>query len=98
MIVVITDAAERDLEQIGDYIAQDSPNRAETFIREFRECCEQLAELPSRHALVPRYEKTGVRRRPHGDYLIFYRIVDPTVAVLHILHGAMDYEDILFPG
>ena len=34
---------------------------------------------------------------PHGNYLIFYRIADDTVEVLHVLHGARDYENILFP-
>lgn len=47
--------------------------------------------------LVPRYEHTGVRRRPHGDYLIFYRVGADTVDILHILNGAQNYEAILFP-
>jgi toxin ParE1/3/4 len=47
--------------------------------------------------LVPRYEHTGVRRRPYGNYLIFYRISDDRIEVLHVLHGARDYESILFP-
>lgn len=33
----------------------------------------------------------------HHHYLIFYRIQADTVQVLHVLHGAMDYERILFP-
>lgn len=39
----------------------------------------------------------GVRRRPHGNYLIFYRVTPESVEVLHILHGARDYEAVLFP-
>lgn len=38
---------------------------------------------------------TGVRRRPFGNYLIFYRIEDSTVQVMRILHGARDYARIL---
>jgi toxin ParE1/3/4 len=38
-----------------------------------------------------------VRRRVHGNYLIFYRAGAEAVEVLHILHGGMDYERVLFP-
>jgi plasmid stabilization system protein ParE len=50
-----------------------------------------------RFPLVPRYEKRGVRRRVHGSYLIFYRVSDAEVVVVHVLHGAMDFSAILFP-
>jgi len=53
--------------------------------------------MPKAYQLVPRFEARGVRRVPHGDYLIFYRVIDDTVEVIHVLHGARDYEAILFP-
>ncbi len=95
MIVVLTAEAERDLESIGDYIAQDNPARALTFIRELREQCEGLAEFPKRFPLVPRYEAMGVRRRAFGSYAVFYRTEANRVIVLHVLHRARDYEAIL---
>jgi plasmid stabilization system protein ParE len=97
MIVTITEEAERDLEVIGDYIALDDPVRAIGFISELREKCLTLAELPERFPLVVRFEAQGVRRRVHGNYLIFYRIEREQVVVLHILHGAQDYGATLFP-
>ena len=53
--------------------------------------------MPHRFQLVPRYEKDGARRRVFGNYVIFYRVSDETIEILHILHGAMDNEVILFP-
>ncbi len=38
----------------------------------------------------------GVRRRVYGHYLIFYRIGQNTIDVIHVLHGATDYERLLF--
>lgn len=96
MKVRITAEAERDLEGIGDYIAQDNLQRALSFIEELREKCLSLADAPLAFPLVPRYESHGVRRRLHGNYLIFYRIEGKQVVVLHVLHGAMDYAGILF--
>ena len=39
-------AAEEDLESIADYIAEDNPSRAVTFVQELREKCQLLAEMP----------------------------------------------------
>jgi plasmid stabilization system protein ParE len=97
VIVVLTDEAALDLEQIGDAIARDNPERAVTYVRELRVSCESLGEFPKAYPLVPRYEDFGVRRRVHGNYLIFYRIGIDTVDVLHVLHGALDYAALLFP-
>jgi toxin ParE1/3/4 len=97
MIVVITAEAESDLESIGDYIAAHNPARASTFVVELRERCEGLADMARGFPLVPRYESAGVRRRVHGNYLIFYRVVGDTIEVVHVLQGAMNYEPLLFP-
>ena len=53
--------------------------------------------MPERHPLLPRYQRSGIRRRIYGRYLIFYRVEEDTVQIVHVLHGAMDYEAILFP-
>ena len=98
MIVDLSAEAEYDLETIGDYIARDNPARALSFLQELRSKCLGLADMPERFPLVPRYEVTGVRRRGHGDYLIFYRIEPQKVIILHILHGAQNYNTILFPS
>jgi toxin ParE1/3/4 len=47
---------------------------------------------------VPRYEHHGIRRCVHADYLISYRVGTELVEVIHILHGAQDYEPLLFPN
>lgn len=38
-----------------------------------------------------------VRKLVHGNYLIFFRIVETNVEILHVLHGARDYQALLFP-
>jgi plasmid stabilization system protein ParE len=97
MIVVITAAAEHDLESIADRLAQDSPTRALTFLAELRRRCATLIDALEGYALVPRYEVLGIRRRPYRDYLIFYRVAGEIIEILHVLRGARDYEAILFP-
>jgi len=69
--------------------------------RELRERCESLLDAPRGYPLVPRYEHFGIRRRPFGRFLIFYRVGRDAIEVIHILHGARDgardYESLLFP-
>lgn len=92
MNVQITTEAEDDLERIGDYIAQDNPRRALSFIAKLRDKCIGLAEMYEAFPLVPRY---GLRRRVHGNYVIFYKVETDRIVVIHVLHGAMDYPAIL---
>ncbi|RWK57011.1 type II toxin-antitoxin system RelE/ParE family toxin [Mesorhizobium sp.] len=96
--LIFTHQAEADLEAIGDHIAFDSPLRAVTFIRELRDDCLELRTMPERYPLLQRHRSSGIRRRVHGRYLIFYRITTEAVEILHVLHGALDLDAILFPG
>ncbi|HEX4764733.1 MAG TPA: type II toxin-antitoxin system RelE/ParE family toxin [Lichenihabitans sp.] len=98
MIVVFTDAADTDLERIGDHIADQNPRRAASFVAELVDRCEQLTESPQAFPVLPRYKEIGIRRRSYGNYLILYRIEGEHIEILHILHGARDYETILFPA
>ncbi len=97
MRAVFTLSARSSLLDIADYIARDNPRRALSFTQELRAAAEALAEFPEAYPVIPRYAHIGLRRRPHGHYLIFYRIVSEDVVIDHVLHGAQDYDAILFP-
>jgi toxin ParE1/3/4 len=100
MFVDITDDAEFDLEEIGDFIARKgSPKRAGTFVEELEQACMTLADTPLLFPLIPRYEERGIRHRVHGNYQIFYRVVEAAdrIDVLRVLHSRRDYLSILFP-
>ena len=87
--------AERDLEKIGEWIAEQNPVRARSFVREIRADCEGLKSMPDRFSKVR--PESDLRRMVHGNYLIFFRFSGNVVDIARILHGAMDYERILFP-
>ncbi len=46
MKVLITAAAEADLEAIGDYIFREDPERALSFARELYQFCLDIADMP----------------------------------------------------
>jgi toxin ParE1/3/4 len=97
MKLVLTKEAEADLLFVGDYIAQDNPSRAFSFVEELERRCLALLDQPRAYPLLPRHEASGIRRAVHGHYLIFYRADPDAVVILHILASAMDYERLFFP-
>jgi addiction module RelE/StbE family toxin len=97
MRVVITATAKADLIAIGDFIKSNNPERAITFVEELLDRCYSLVNMPRRYPLVPRYEKFGIRRTAYQDYLIFYRIHEELIEIIHVLQGARNYETLLFP-
>jgi toxin ParE1/3/4 len=94
--VFFTEPAEEDLETIGDWIAKDNPERAESLVRELRRSCVDVARWPLAHPLVVHRLNDGLRRKVHGNYLIFYRVWRDSVEIIHVLHGARDYGYVLF--
>ena len=89
--LLISPLARRDLEDIDDYISQESPARARAFIGRLEQACERAARSPSRY---PRRDNLapGLRVVIIGRYLIFFRDLAETniVRIERVLHGARD--------
>lgn len=97
MIVVIGETAWDDMLRIGLSIKQDNPARAASFVDELYRSCKDTGHMPHAAPLLQNHENSGIRRRVHGNYLIFYRIGPQAVEILRVLHGARQYEQLLFP-
>ncbi|UVO50077.1 type II toxin-antitoxin system RelE/ParE family toxin [Sphingomonas sp. SUN019] len=80
-----------DLREIGDWIAQDNPERAITFIEELTAACQNLMDFPLAYPPIPRFGLT-TRRCNHGSYAILYDVADDVVKILAIVHGARDID------
>ena len=94
--LVILPAARADLVEIGDFIAQDDPRRAASFVAEIeakmRAAAERPGSFPSRDEL-----HEGLRAARHGRYLIFFVEAGDEVRVVRVLHGARDLPSLLGP-
>ena len=88
--VLLTPEAERDLEEIVDYIATDNPARALSFVQEIRDRCIRIGAAPLAHVARPEVGE-GIRSCRHGRYLIFFKVdpADGPVLVVRILHHRM---------
>lgn len=85
----ISPLAEHDLEAIGDWIAQDNPVRAVSFMEELYQQCLLVAESPVIYRERPELGQ-GVRSSAYGRYLVLFRVLDTEVRVERILHGSRD--------
>jgi len=88
--VNLTRHAQEDLEHIFDYIAADSINNASNFIVELEKSVYSLEHLPNRNPLIPENEYFGTdyRHLIYKKYRIIYRVLENSVFILRIIHGA----------
>lgn len=92
MKVIFSPAARDDLMEIAEYIAQDNPLRAMSFIDELDSRCDALGNAPGIGTQRPELGQ-GICGFPHGRYMIFYRAANSVLRIERIMHGARDiYE------
>ena len=94
MKTIISAPARVDLQKIMLWIADENPFRGKSFSRELQDAAESLMLFPESYPVVGTLDGFAVRRKVYGNYLIFYRIKNAVVEVLHVVHGARDYSNL----
>ncbi len=81
--------AQRDVNEIWDFIADDSVTGADAFVDRLDGCLQLLSTQPMmgrlRSELAP-----GLRSLPFGRYVVFYEPVKGGIIVVRVLHSARD--------
>jgi plasmid stabilization system protein ParE len=82
--------AERDIEAIWAFIANDNVEAAGRFIRRIEARIDTLERFPERCPLIAENALLGTRYRHllSGNYRTIFRIAGKTVFVLRVVHGA----------
>ncbi len=95
--VLIFPAAKRDLQEIVDYINEQSSFEDVKLYDEIVEHVASLAELPYRYPLMKNLilRAKGYRILVKQSYLVFYVIMGDVVQIRRILHGKRRYEFLL---
>ncbi|HEY4196522.1 MAG TPA: type II toxin-antitoxin system RelE/ParE family toxin, partial [Mucilaginibacter sp.] len=89
IIIVITDSAYSDLEDIENYIAQDSPAIARKFINRIFDKIDQLYSYPKSGKFVPEIKDHSIRELLTNKYRIVYQLTDGSqINILRIVHGS----------
>lgn len=95
-----THEAQRDLDEIWDYIVSDlsNPTAAARTVNRIMDTIEQLTDFAEMGAMLSSVAdvESNYRFLVCGNYLVFYRVDGNNVYIDRILYGRRDYLRILF--
>ncbi len=79
--------AQRDLLEIGRYIAKDDRAAARRWVERLRQRARQAAEHPKAGRIVPEHARPQLREVLLRSYRIVYLVGDDAVEVLTVFEG-----------
>jgi toxin ParE1/3/4 len=93
--VARTPVAERDLDGIFDYIAEESgrPTTAVAILREIAQKCALYAQQPEMGTSRPDLG-ADIRVFSHKRYVVVYQPLPDGIEVLRVIDGARDYPSL----
>jgi toxin ParE1/3/4 len=82
----------KDVAQLRDYIALDSPFYARQFIGRLAHRLENLPEFPQSGRLVPEAERDDIREIIYQGYRAIYQLKEAQqeVVIVAVVHGSRD--------
>ncbi len=89
MRVELSRFVEPDLEAIADWIAEDNPRRAVSFVGEIREAVRRIGDGPQLYQLRPDIGDDA-RLAVVGNYVILFRVADAVVRIERVVFGGRD--------
>lgn len=95
--VLIFPAAKRDLQELIEYINEQTSLNDFKLYDEIVEHVASLAEMPFRYPLMKNHvlRAKGYRVLVVQSYLVFYVVIGDAVQIRRILHGKRKYEFLL---
>jgi plasmid stabilization system protein ParE len=86
--------AASNLEDICQFIAQDSEYYAILFAKRIMGVIKNIPRFPKSGRAVPEYEDKNLREKIYGNYRIVYRLKEEFIEIVSISHGAKPLTDL----
>jgi addiction module RelE/StbE family toxin len=84
-----TDQSIQDIDNIAEYISQDSVHYAELQVNDFFERAEILNEFPNTGRIVPEFKDKNIRELIVGSYRLIYIILGgERIDIIAVHHSA----------
>ena len=93
-----TAPAAEDLQDVVDFLIEDSPAAAEKFIDRVEEAVGKLSRHGESGRIVPELAKHNIARYREvvvSPWRVFYRIDEKRIYILAVIDGRRNVEDIL---
>jgi toxin ParE1/3/4 len=87
MKIIWSPQAEARLQEIDDFISQDSPENATRFIAKLIKRVQSLSQFPDSGRIVPEKESGEFRELIEGNYRIVYRIKNKNIEIITVFEG-----------
>jgi plasmid stabilization system protein ParE len=94
MRIRFSSLVEGDLDAIADYIAQENPARAVSFLREIGAKMHAIEQNPLLYQLRPEIGE-GARMATVGRYVILFRVTGKAVRIERVVYGGRDLLTLL---
>ena len=82
-----THEALKRLIEIEDYIAEDSPTRAQKFTNQIIQKAESLKKHPQKGRIVPEFSIPELRELIYKNYRIVYKIKEESLEILTVFEA-----------
>lgn len=88
--VEITETAESDIQEIFDYISEDSTSAATSRISEIERQINSLEKSPLRCTIIPETQELGraYRHIIYGNYRTIFKVDRSKVIIMMVIHVA----------
>ncbi|ACK67572.1 plasmid stabilization system [Rippkaea orientalis PCC 8801] len=89
----ISQEAIHDLNEIADYLARQSIDASERFVRRFAEKCRNLVNFPN---MGRSYDDIfpNLRGLPLDNYIIFYQVIKQDIEIVRVVSGYRDVKSL----
>jgi len=88
MKIIWTQNADADLDNLVDYISEDSDVYGQAFALEILNAVQRLKDFPKSGRVVPEYQQENTREIIVGHYRVIYETAGSAVRILTVIHGA----------
>lgn len=97
MQIELSHYVESDLDAIADFIAQDNPRRAVTFIQDIRKKFHDIQREPLIYQLRPDIGEDA-RMTTVVNYAILFRIMGNIVRIERVVYGSRNLPSVFDPS
>ncbi|MBX3295907.1 MAG: type II toxin-antitoxin system RelE/ParE family toxin [Acidobacteria bacterium] len=96
-LIIWSERATEDLEDIATYIARDSERYAKSVVRTILKKVHILSDHPHLGRVVPEFDNDSIRELFAYSYRIIYEVKDDEINIAAIVHGRRLLELALNP-
>jgi toxin ParE1/3/4 len=87
MKILFSIKAQRDINEIKEYISRNNPENAKKFISRIVEIVDTIPDNPLKGRIVPEFLNPDIREIVFKKYRIVYKIINKTIFIVTVFES-----------